>query len=487
MAHGLTIDRVQSLFTRQDARDLLIAVSAAILVIFAGVYLSVGDYWNNLELTRRYIRLDELIPALLGLLLGLSVPMTWFAYRRWQQSTQDLAALQQTEAQLLHAQKMEAIGELTGGIAHDFNNLLMIVGGYAQRALASKHDPVKTERHLKEIILATQKASTLTTQLLGFSRREATNKRVTRLSESLDDMKNLLATSAGELNSLILDVADKDACVNVDPSEFSQAILNLVINARDAMPKGGEIAISTETFEPEAAFFAQHPGLSHGRYARVCVRDEGVGMDKETRNNAFLPFFTTKPQGKGTGLGLSMVYGFTQRSLGTISVDSAPGAGTTITMFLPVVDKTPDNSATAIDTEYRGSGETILLVEDDRQLLQLTRESLEDLGYRVLVAADGFEALEVEQKHADEIDLLLTDAVMPNMGGFELAEIVRKVHPHIQIIVISGYTGKRTGQVAGVLEHATFVRKPVDLKELAKIIRTKIDSRKPVAVRQAGE
>ena len=385
----------------------------------------------------------------------------------------------EVEKQLVHTQKMEAIGELTGGIAHDFNNLLMVISGYAQRALAALYDEESAEQSLKEVVTASQKAANLTRQLLGFSRREAMNQQVMRLPTTIRDMKGLLSASTGEHCELEFDLSDDDICVETDPTELSQAVLNLVVNARDAMPKGGTITVGVTITVPDEGFIKEHPNLAPGRYACVYVRDEGVGMDEETINNVFVPFFTTKDQGRGTGLGLSMVYGFSQRSKGTVTIGSAPGAGTTVVIYLPIVDKKPIVETLDVSEDYSGKGETILLVEDDSQLLQLTRETLEHLGYTVLIASDGVEALEVEQDHDGDIDLLLTDAVMPNLGGFELAEMMKQTRPNLCIVVMSGYTKKRAGDVADILEQITFVHKPVSMPDLAKLVRTEIDTAAP--------
>ena len=386
----------------------------------------------------------------------------------------------EVEKQLVHTQKMEAIGELTGGIAHDFNNLLMVISGYAQRALSALYDQESAEQSLKEVVTASQKAANLTRQLLGFSRREAMNQQVMRLPTTIRDMKGLLSASTGEHCELEFDLSDDDICVETDPTELSQAVLNLVVNARDAMPKGGTITVGVTITVPDEAFMKEHPNLEPGRYACVYVRDEGVGMDEETMNNVFVPFFTTKDQGRGTGLGLSMVYGFSQRSKGTVTIGSAPGAGTTVVVYLPIVDKKPIVETLEVSEDYSGKGETILLVEDDSQLLQLTRETLEHLGYTVLIASDGVEALEVEQDHDGDIDLLLTDAVMPNLGGFELAEMLKQTRPDLRIVVMSGYTKKRAGDVADILEQITFVHKPVSMPDLAKLVRTEIDTTAPI-------
>ena len=379
------------------------------------------------------------------------------------------------EQQLVQAQKMEAIGQLTGGIAHDFNNLLMVIDGYAHRAARNPDDTAATAGALHEVLKATEKAAKLTSQLLSFSRRRVMEKRVFRIEDNLLGIKELLGRSVGELYDLRFAIDDAGACVETDPGEFAQAILNLAVNARDAMGKGGNIVVGTRVVELDAAFTQTHQNMSPGRFVEVYVEDHGHGIDPETLKRIFEPFFTTKDQGKGTGLGLTMVYGFAQQSGGCVEVRSVPNEGTLFQVYLPVVDRKPAEIAAEVEEIHHGKGETILLVEDDEAVLALTRDLLEDLGYTVLTAGTGLEALEIDEEHDGHIDLLLSDVVMPALGGFEVAEMIRERRPDTRIVFMSGYPN-RNNTGGKMPAGAQFLQKPVKANRLARVIRMVLDS-----------
>ncbi len=387
---------------------------------------------------------------------------------------EEIVERERMEKHLSQVQKMEAIGQLTGGIAHDFNNLLMVVDGYARRALRTLGDEQSTEKSLVEVLRATERAAKLTKQLLAFSRRQVMEKRVFRVDGVLLEIRELLHQSVGELLDLKYALQDGSACVETDPSEFSQAIVNLAVNARDAMPMGGSITIATRVIESPSA--DAEPGATSVRFVEVAVKDDGEGIDESVAPHIFEPFFTTKEQGKGTGLGLAMVYGFARQSGGTVGVESRPGEGTTIRIFLPVVDRKPQAEQPPLEDVPRGNGETILVLEDDDALLALTHNSLEDLGYRVLAAASGLEALEVEEGHKGAIDLLLSDVVMPGMGGFEVAEMIRENRPDMRIVFMSGYPNRGRANSANLLPDTQFLQKPVPPDRLAEIIRSELDN-----------
>ncbi|MEZ5669749.1 MAG: PAS domain S-box protein [Alphaproteobacteria bacterium] len=389
----------------------------------------------------------------------------------------DLTERRKAEEQLRQVQKMDAVGQLTGGIAHDFNNLLMVVEGYARMAQKHLADEEKASAALEHVLTAADKAANLTRQLLSFSRRQLIEKKVFRADEELQRTSHLLTRSLGELYSLRLDIADEALFVETDPGEFGNAVLNLVLNARDAMPKGGEITIAARavSFGDDGGAWPQ--GLpKEGPYVAVEVRDRGHGIPQDTLAHIFEPFFTTKGTGKGTGLGLSMVYGFAHQSGGTVGVDSAVGHGSTFVIYLPFSRARPEQSELAASAELKGKGETILLVEDDADLLELTRETLTDLGYNVLTAGNGFEALEVDEEHDGAIDLVISDVVMPSMGGLELAEMIRETRPDTRVILISGYSaasGDRADGKAGAA--AQFLQKPVKPERLAQAVRNQLE------------
>jgi signal transduction histidine kinase len=377
---------------------------------------------------------------------------------------------------LVQAQKMEAIGQMTSGIAHDFNNHLMVIDLYTKRALRDINDMGAAGTALNGVLGATEKAAKLTGQLLVFSRREATVKRVFRAGEAMAELDVLLRHSVGESHDLSFSVEDEEACVATDPTELGQAIVNLAINARDAMPDGGPIDIGVRAVDLDEGLTSRRPGLSPGRYVAISVQDQGSGIENETLAHIFEPFFTTKGQGQGTGLGLAMVYGFAEQSRGFVDVVTAPARGSTFSIYLPVVDRPPELIAAEEEKEHRGKGETILLVEDDDRVLELTRDVLQDLGYNVLAAGSGLEALEKDEDYVGCIELLLSDVVMPSLGGFELYEILRKQRPDIRAVFMSGYP-KREDRRNGPPQMSRFLQKPIETRLLARVLRSEIDSK----------
>ncbi len=387
----------------------------------------------------------------------------------------DISDRKKVETRLRESQKLEALGQLAGGVAHDFNNLLMIINGYTRRALANLEDPACVESSLAQVIGSTDKAATLTRQLLLFGRRDVLDRRVLRLGDQLDEIETLLHSLFGETVDLEVDRGAEDLYVETDPGQLHQAILNLAINARDALGGPGRIRIGVDTFEADEGFCKRHPTARAGRYARITVEDDGEGMDEETLARVFEPFFTTKEQGKGTGLGLAMVYGFVKQSGGAIEATSRAGEGSKFSIFLPLTDRAPVAVSEGMGDAFRARGETVLLVEDDDALRSLAEEILGDLGYRVIAAENGLAALEAEDEHDGDIDLLLTDVVMPGLGGFEVARVVRASRPGIKVVYMSGYPARGRLKKVDVPPDAPFLQKPFDPDRLARCLRDVLD------------
>ena len=386
------------------------------------------------------------------------------------------AALARSEEQLRQAQKMEAVGRLAGGIAHDFNNLLTAIRGYGDLVLEalSPGDPLR--RDIEQIGEAARRASELTGQLLAFSRRQVQQRRVLELNSVVFGLDKMLRRVIGEDLELRTRLDPSCGAVSADPGQLEQVLVNLAVNARDAMPMGGCLSLETSHIDPEAAAAA---GLPPGSYACLLVRDTGLGMDEETRSRIFEPFFTTKPPGKGTGLGLSTVYGIVQQSGGHIQVESSPKAGATFRIFLPHVDL-PLEAPVSADRSTKGEGsETVLLVEDEDAVRRLVRRVLEDAGYRVLEAQSPAQALRICQHHREPIELMLTDVVMPFMSGRELASRTAVLRPQMRVLYVSGYMEDVMAH-HGVLEpEIAFLGKPFGPEELTRKVREVLDASRP--------
>lgn len=377
--------------------------------------------------------------------------------------------------QFHQAQKMDAIGQLAGGVAHDFNNILMTIDGYTRIAQSCSDLTADTEDALKRVLVATDKASGLTNQLLVFSRKQSVDARVVEPNSILPGLDTLLRPLLGE--SVRLDVAplSEQTFVETDVAQFTQALVNLAINARDAMPGGGRISVSLHLIEADAEFLAKNSELPPGSYLRIDVEDDGEGIDEKTMESIFEPFFTTKEAGKGTGLGLAMVCGFVDQSKGAIEVESTVGNGTTFSIYLPTTDEQAEEIPDLDEEVYGSKGETILLAEDDKALCDLIRRTLESLGYTVLSANDGFEALEQETEYEDRIDLVLTDVVMPSLGGVELAEAIRKTRPDMAVLYMSGYPSRGMAKQIDLPDGVALVSKPCPPARLARAVREVLD------------
>ena len=389
----------------------------------------------------------------------------------------DITELKRLEEQFRQAQKMEAVGRLAGGVAHDFNNLLTVINGYAGILFADLPPDDPKREITAEIRTAGERAANLTRQLLAFSRQQVLQPQVVNLNTLLDELRKLLGRLIGEDIELGL-VPDPDlGLAKVDPGQFEQAVINLAVNARDAMPQGGHLLIETHNATLDAHYAKSHPDVKPGRYVRVVIRDSGSGMDEATKARIFEPFFTTKGPGKGTGLGLAMVYGFVKQSGGHVDVQSELGRGTTFTVYLPRTDETLASSRSSPHLFKSPKGtETILLVEDADAVRNLLRVVLQSNGYTVLEARDGPEAAAVAQKHPGPIDLLLTDLVMPRMSGRLLADLVSKTRPGIRVLMMSGYTDEAVLH-HGVLEgDVAFLQKPFSPIGLARKVREVLDA-----------
>ena len=388
----------------------------------------------------------------------------------------DITKRKQLEEQFRQAQKMEAVGRLSGGVAHDFNNLLGVIIGYGeviQEGLATTH-PLRGS--VDEILKAGHRAASLTRQLLAFSRQQVLDPRVLDLNAVVKDMEKMLKRLIGEDVELKTDLRPALACVKADESQIEQVVLNLVINARDAMPHGGNLTLATSDFYMDENFVRRYPyPVNVGNYILLNVSDSGIGMDPATKARIFEPFFTTKEKGKGTGLGLSMVYGIVKQSNGYIDVSSEIGIGTSFEIYLPKVDDAIDIATTTVTSGSLRGSEIILLVEDDPSLRVLAAHTLESFGYTVLEANSGAEALEICRQHEGQIHLLLTDVVMPGMSGRVLAEQLLPQRPGLKVIYMSGYTGQTVGAHGVLAEGSYFLPKPFTREALARKIREVLD------------
>ena len=376
------------------------------------------------------------------------------------------------EEQLRQAQKIEAIGRLAGGVAHDFNNMLSIIIGYGENILNKlQHgDPLRED--VDEIVKAGRRSATLTRQLLAFSRRQTLQPEVLDLNALVRDLEKMLRRLIGEDIRLEMSLAGDLACVEVDPGQIEQIVMNLVLNARDAMPAGGKIIIETAGVELDDMYARKHVSITPGKYVMLAVTDNGCGMDRETMAQIFDPFFTTKEEGKGTGLGLSTVYGIVKQSGGNIWAYSEPGQGTTFKIYLPQTPAEPVVKESEAEwEETRGSGEHILVVEDEEALRKLVRTVLLRLGYRVTVAANGAQALHMVEAKGLKPDMVITDVVMPGMRGPVMVERLRKKQPGLKALYMSGYTNNAIVH-HGVLDpEMPFIQKPCTIRDIAVKVR----------------
>jgi two-component system, cell cycle sensor histidine kinase and response regulator CckA len=386
--------------------------------------------------------------------------------------------LRKTEEQLRQSQKMDAIGRLAGGVAHDFNNVLSVILSYSQMMLMDLAPGAPMRDDVDEISKAAQRAASLTRQLLAFSRQQVMEPKVLDLNDLIIGMDKMLKRLLGADVDLVSLPGSALGRVRADPGAIEQVIMNLAVNARDAMPTGGKLTIETGNVMLDEGFAREHPGVTAGPHVMLAVTDSGCGMDAATKSRIFEPFFTTKEKGKGTGLGLSMVFGIVKQSGGTVWVYSELGRGTTFKVYLPRIDAAADSLRPELLPESVGGRETILLVDDDDQVRAVTRAILQRSGYQVIDARDAGDALEHASRHAGNIDLLLTDVVMPKMSGPELAKRVAEVRPGTKLLCMSGYTDDSVVR-HGVLEgHVAYLQKPITPEALVIRVRQVLESRK---------
>jgi two-component system cell cycle sensor histidine kinase/response regulator CckA len=383
----------------------------------------------------------------------------------------DLTQHKLLEAQFRQSQKLEAVGRLAGGVAHDFNNLLTVIAGYSELLTAEAQDRPALLDYAREIQYSANRAGALTAQLLAFSRRQISQPRVLDLNEVVRHSMKLLRRVIGEDIEIETHLDAKLGRVKVDPIHVDQVIMNLVVNARDAMAAGGKLTIETANRTLDADYLERHIGVQAGPYCMLAVSDTGMGMDAETRSRLFEPFFTTKEAGKGTGLGLSIVYGIVKQSNGEIMVYSEPGQGTTFKIYFPMVEVPEELPAPEVRaSEFRGT-ETILLCEDDEAIRRLVHAMLSKQGYRVMDTSTPEEALQVSKQAGGPIQLLLTDIVMPRTSGFELMNAMRQTRPDLKVLYMSGYTDNQVSRSWAIEPDTPFIQKPFTAAALTQKVR----------------
>jgi signal transduction histidine kinase len=379
------------------------------------------------------------------------------------------------EHQILEAQKMEAVGQLAGGIAHDFNNILSAIIGYGNLILIHIQEDSPLRSYVKEMLASSERAAMLTQNLLTFSRKQIINPQPCVINEIIRNVAPVLTKLIREDIELKLELSTEDSIVVVDRLQIEQVLMNLVTNARDAMPAGGILTISEQTIDIDGTFIEVHGYGKIGRYAIISVEDTGAGLDEMTKARLFEPFFTTKEMGRGTGLGLAMVYGAVKQNNGFINVYSEVGNGTTFRIYLPEATGTAERSEDAVILSPLGGTETILLVEDDRALRILVVTVLDKYGYTVIEAIDGDDALARFDEHKESITLLITDVVMPKRSGIEVFEEIKKFSPEMKALFMSGYS-KDITRVKGILNTSVnFLQKPVSPNTLLKKVREILD------------
>src|ERR1017187_3723504 len=485
------ICRCNTLGILQDANPALVAMfgytSAADLMgrhlgsLYADAqqWFRTADYFrarkefNNL--TTEYVRKDG--AAIVTRISGRSIPNGKNG-DTFEIFMEDVTETRTLELQFRQAQKMEAIGRLAGGIAHDFNNLLMVISGYSEFLLERLGPDPRLRGPAQEISNATQRATSLTRQLLAFTRKQMLAPKMLDLNEVVAENLKMLTRMIGEDIDLVMVPGPALGAVRADPGQIDQVIMNLAVNARDAMPQGGKLTIETSNATLDENFARTHTPLTAGNYIMLAISDTGVGMDNDTQSRIFEPFFTTKGA-KGTGLGLSTVYGIVKQSGGFIFVDSQPQRGTAFRAYFPRVDGREDAAAAqdslGLPRADRGQ-ETILLVEDETNLRRLARQYLETQGYKILEAEDGAAALQIVAGHQGTIDLLLTDVIMPRMNGRELAAHVSKLLPDLRVLYMSGYTENAVGQDGTLDAGINLLQKPFSLPALKDRVREVLDS-----------
>jgi two-component system, cell cycle sensor histidine kinase and response regulator CckA len=384
------------------------------------------------------------------------------------------------QVQLLQAQKMELVGQLAGGVAHDFNNMLGVIVGYADLALRKTDPAGPVYRSIEKILGAADRSANLVRQLLAFARKQTIVPRVLNLNETVENILRMLGRLIGEDIELIWQPGPNLSLVKMDPTQIDQILANLCVNSRDAISGVGKVIIETMNIVLDKDYCSRHAGFLPGNYVMLAVSDDGSGFDQETKARLFEPFFTTKSMGKGTGLGLATVYGIVKQNEGFINVYSEPGQGTVFRIYLPRY------IGEGVETKIKGSGapstqgrnETILLVEDEPIILEIGTAMLEELGYRVVAVGRSSEAIRLTETYAGEIHLLMTDVVMPEMNGRELAERVVSIKPDIKCLFMSGYTANVITHRGVLDEGVNFIQKPFSMQTLAAKVREVLDQKR---------
>ncbi len=388
----------------------------------------------------------------------------------------DISGRRELEEQLRQAQKMEAVGMLAGGVAHDFNNLLTIITGYSQLILNNLKENDPNRHSAEQIMKAGERAAALTKQLLAFSRRQVLQLRVLDLNRLVTSLGAMLQRLIGEDIDLRLSLKPDLGRVSADPGQLEQVIMNLVVNARDAMPKGGILTLETANMELDAGYALRHIAVKPGSYVMMAVSDNGTGMDTATKARLFEPFFTTKGSGKGTGLGLSTVFGIVKQSGGSVDVYSEPGKGTSVKVYLPRIDQPVAVEPTNLRKVVRRGWETILLVEDDEMVRTLVKETLEAQGYRMLEAGGPVEAKRISEHFPGTIHLLITDVVMPKVNGRELALQLIRRRATMRVLYMSGYTDNAVLNSGILAKDVAFLQKPFTPGGLIEKVREVLES-----------
>jgi PAS domain S-box-containing protein len=387
----------------------------------------------------------------------------------------DVTERKKLESQLQQAQKMEAVGTLAGGVAHDFNNLLQAVQGYAELALMGKREDEPGYREVQEIVRAARRGGELTQQLLAFSRKAESNLRPTDLNHEVKNIKRLLERTIPKMIDIELDLQEDLKAVNADPAQIEQILMNLAVNAKDAMSEEGKLTIATRKVTVDETYCRTHTDAKPGEYVLLSITDTGYGIAKETMDRIFEPFYTTKGVGEGTGLGLAMVYGIVKNHGGYVMCSSEPGAGATFEIYLPAIEKMVEPIDDEVIEPPQGGGETILLVDDEDFIRELGKEMLERFGYNLLTATNGEGALEIYRQRNGEIDLVILDLIMPGMGGKRCLEELLEIDPQVRVVIASGYSFNVLTKEAPKAGVSGFINKPYDMRQMLKVVRGVLD------------
>lgn len=389
----------------------------------------------------------------------------------------DITDVKRHEAALRHAQKIEAIGQLAGGLAHEFNNILTAVGGFAELARRRLEQPNidrdRIGKLLNEVVLGVRRGGAVTRQILTFSRRRAVETKIVEVGESIDGVKGIIESLASTGIEVAFDMSCGSTLVEVDPSEMEQAIINLALNARDAMPDGGTLSVSCKPVTLDAGFVSAHKGSRPGAHAAISLVDTGIGMDATIVSRIFEPFFTTKDDGRGTGLGLATVYGFVRQAGGIVTVESMPGKGSIFTLYFPIANAERKEA----EAPLAPRGGAVLVVDDEQTVRDFATLALEELGYEVHCAGGADEALATLARSKGQIDVLLTDVMMPGLSGPELARQVAQRHPHVTVVYMSGYENRRLAKERMVAKGEVCLFKPFTQEMLDRAVRRALGRR----------